>query len=69
MRRRPSYEGIVAEMRALREALGPDIKLMVDLHWKFTAAEAVQLIGEPAPYRPYFVEAPSDGWQSTSMRA
>ena len=53
-----SYEGIVAEMRALREALGPDVKLMVDLHWKFTAAEAIQLIDELAPYRPYFVEAP-----------
>ena len=53
-----SYEGIVAEMRALREALGPDVKLMVDLHWKFTAAEAVQLVGELAPYRPYFAEAP-----------
>jgi L-alanine-DL-glutamate epimerase-like enolase superfamily enzyme len=53
-----SYEGIVAEMRALREALGPDVKLMVDLHWKFMAAEAIQLIGELAPYRPYFAEAP-----------
>ncbi len=53
-----SHQGIVAEMRALREALGPDIKLMVDLHWKFTAAEAVQLIGELAPYGPYFAEAP-----------
>jgi galactonate dehydratase len=31
---------------------------MVDLHWKFTAAEAIQLIGELAPYRPYFAEAP-----------
>lgn len=53
-----SHEGIVAEMRALREALGPDIKLMVDLHWKFTAAEAIQLIDALAPYRPYFAEAP-----------
>lgn len=53
-----SYEGIVHEMRSLREALGPDVKLMVDLHWKFTAAEAVQLIDELAPYRPYFAEAP-----------
>ena len=53
-----SHEGIVAEMRALREALGPDVKLMVDLHWKFTAAEAVQLIDELTPYRPYFAEAP-----------
>jgi len=53
-----SYEGVVAEMRALREALGPDVELMVDLHWKYTAAEAIQLITELAPYRPYFAEAP-----------
>jgi galactonate dehydratase len=53
-----SFDGIVAEMRALREALGPDAKLMVDLHWKFSAQEAVQLIDQLTPYRPYFVEAP-----------
>ena len=53
-----SHQGIVAEMHALREALGPDIKLMVDLHWQFSAAEAVQLLAELAPLRPYFAEAP-----------
>jgi galactonate dehydratase len=53
-----SHEGIVAEMAALRAALGPDAQIMVDLHWKFTAAEALQLIGELERYRPFFVEAP-----------
>ena len=53
-----SQEGIVNEMRALREALGPDVKLMVDLHWKFTAQEAIQLIDQLTPWKPYFVEAP-----------
>ena len=53
-----SFEGIVNEMRVLREGLGPDTKLMVDLHWKLTAQEAVQLIAQLEPYRPYFVEAP-----------
>lgn len=53
-----SADGIVEEMRALREALGPAAKLMVDLHWKFTAAEALQLIDALAPYDPWFVEAP-----------
>lgn len=53
-----SSEGIVAEMRALRQALGPEAELMVDLHWKFTAAEALQVIAALAPYRPAFVEAP-----------
>ena len=53
-----SFDGIVTEMRTLREGLGPDVKLMVDLHWKFTAQEAIQLIEQLTPYRPYFVEAP-----------
>jgi L-alanine-DL-glutamate epimerase-like enolase superfamily enzyme len=53
-----SFDGIVEEMRALREALGPQAKLMVDLHWKFNAQEAIQLIDRLMPYNPYFVEAP-----------
>ena len=53
-----SNEGIVNEMRILREGLGPDVRLMVDLHWKFTAQEAIQLIAQLEPFNPYFVEAP-----------
>lgn len=53
-----SDEGIVEEMAALREAVGPSIDLMVDLHWKFEAAEAVRLIRRLEPYNPYFAEAP-----------
>lgn len=53
-----SFDGIVAQMRSLREGLGPKVKLMVDLHWKFTAQEAIQLIDQLAAFQPYFVEAP-----------
>jgi L-alanine-DL-glutamate epimerase-like enolase superfamily enzyme len=53
-----SHEGIVAEMSALRRALGPEAQIMVDLHWKFTADQALALIAALAPYRPHFVEAP-----------
>ena len=53
-----SFEGIVEEMRALREGLGDAAKLMVDLHWKFTAQEAIQLADQLARWRPYFIEAP-----------
>jgi galactonate dehydratase len=53
-----SHEGIVEEMAALRRALGADAQIMVDLHWKFSAAEALALIAELAPYRPHFIEAP-----------
>jgi L-alanine-DL-glutamate epimerase-like enolase superfamily enzyme len=51
---------IVAEMAALREAVGPDVHLMVDLHWKFTAGEAVRLIRQLEAYDLYFAEAPCE---------
>ncbi|CDZ59458.1 Mandelate racemase/muconate lactonizing protein [Neorhizobium galegae bv. orientalis] len=53
-----SEEDIVKEMAALREAVGPDIDLMVDLHWKFEAAEAIRIIRRLEPYNLYFAEAP-----------
>ena len=53
-----SHEGIVAEMAELRCALGPDALIMIDLHWKFTAEQALELIGSLERYRPFFVEAP-----------
>jgi len=53
-----SREGVAAEMHALRTALGPAVDLMVDLHWKYTADEALALAASMAPARPYFIEAP-----------
>jgi len=51
-------EGVVNEMRALREALGDEVDLMVDLHWQYDADAACALIDALAPYAPRFVEAP-----------
>ena len=53
-----SHEGVVEEMAALRDALGPAAEIMVDLHWKFDPDEALALCRALAPYRPSFVEAP-----------
>jgi galactonate dehydratase len=53
-----SEEDIVKEMAALREAVGPQIDLMVDLHWKFEAGEAIRIIRRLEPYNLYFAEAP-----------
>ena len=53
-----SDDGILREMAALREAVGPDVDLMVDLHWKFEASEAIRLIRRLEPHNLYFAEAP-----------
>lgn len=52
-----SHEGVVEEMHALRDAL-PEADLMVDLHWRYDAADALALADRLAPARPYFMEAP-----------
>lgn len=53
-----SREGVAAEMHALRAALGADADLMVDLHWQYSADEALALARNLAPAKPYFIEAP-----------
>ncbi len=64
-----SHEGIVEEFAALREALGDEVDLMVDLHWKFTAAEAIALAQKLAAYRPQFLEAPVKPEDIAGLRA
>ncbi len=53
-----SHDGVVAEMAALRQALGPAHRLMADLHWRNTVAEAIALIGALARHDLAFAEAP-----------
>jgi galactonate dehydratase len=51
-------DGVEAEMAALREALGPQAEIAVDLHWRHTAPEAIRLIRRLEPHRLMFAEAP-----------
>jgi L-alanine-DL-glutamate epimerase-like enolase superfamily enzyme len=51
-------DGVVAEMAALREALGEAPEIMADLHWRHTAPEAIRLIRRLEPHRLAFAEAP-----------
>lgn len=48
----------VACMLALREALGPDARLMVDCHWRFDEAHALQALQALAPARLHWFECP-----------
>jgi len=51
-------DGIIAEMKALRDGLGPDAELLCDMHWKFTPSQAVALILELNVFRLRVAEAP-----------
>ena len=45
-------------MAAIREAVGPEVDIMVDLHGRTTPEMAIQYAAVLAPYRPLFLEEP-----------
>ncbi|WP_280438454.1 mandelate racemase/muconate lactonizing enzyme family protein [Nocardia carnea] len=48
----------VALIEAVREAIGPDTELMLEMHGRFNPATAIRLARELAPYRPAWLEEP-----------
>ncbi len=46
-------------MAALRDGLGPDVRLLIDAHARFTPAEAVRVAARMAPLEIYWLEEPT----------
>ncbi|MCW4461194.1 mandelate racemase/muconate lactonizing enzyme family protein [Sphingomonas sp. BT-65] len=53
-----SWDGLDRELGALREALGPEARLMVDFHWMHGRGDAAQLIRRLERHDLAFAEAP-----------
>ena len=48
----------VALIEAVRDAVGPDAELLVEMHGRFTPAQAVAIARELEPYSPSWIEEP-----------
>lgn len=48
----------VSLIEAVRDAIGPDAELMLEMHGRFSPSTAVRLAHEMAPFRPAWVEEP-----------
>ncbi len=48
----------LALVAAVREAVGPDIDLFIEMHGRFTPAGAIEMARELAPFRPGWIEEP-----------
>jgi len=48
----------VALVEAVRDAIGPDNELLVEMHGRFTPATAIAIARELEPYRPSWIEEP-----------
>ncbi len=49
---------VVAEFQAVREAVGDEIEICIDIHTRLSPADAILLCREIAPLRPFFMEDP-----------
>lgn len=43
---------------AVREAIGPGARLMIDCHWRFDPASAAEMIRAAAEFNPWWIECP-----------
>ena len=55
-------------MTAVREAVGQDISLMVEMHGRFSAASAIRVIEQLQPLRPEWVEEPVLPYNPETLR-
>jgi L-talarate/galactarate dehydratase len=51
-------EGVLAHMRVLRETVGPNVDIMVDVNQSWNAKQAISMAKELAPFNPYWIEDP-----------
>lgn len=55
---RAGYTQGLARIAAVREAIGPEVALMVDAHWRFSPGGAAALIRDVAPLDLFWLECP-----------
>jgi galactonate dehydratase len=55
---RAAYAAGIARIAAVREAVGSDVDVMVDAHWRFSSGGAAALIRDLAPFNLFWLECP-----------
>jgi galactonate dehydratase len=55
---RPERRRAVEIVAAVREAVGPDVQIMIEMHGRFTAAAAAKVASLLEPYDPEWIEEP-----------
>jgi L-alanine-DL-glutamate epimerase-like enolase superfamily enzyme len=61
-------DAMAAAVRAARDAVGPDIDLAFDCHWRFRPSDALKIAHAIAPFSPMWLEdpCPPENWQLTA---
>src|SRR5207249_4487169 len=59
----------IALVEAVREGAGPDAEVFVEMHGRFTPAQAIAIARELEPYRPGWIEEPVPPDNAKAMAA
>ena len=51
-------DSAVARVAAVRDAVGPDVEILVEVHRRLAPAQAIRVAARLEPYRPYWYEEP-----------
>jgi galactonate dehydratase len=65
---RAELQAAIDILAAIREAVGPDVALMLEMHGRFTAATALAAARAAEPYRPEWIEEPVPPYHLSRMR-
>jgi galactonate dehydratase len=55
---RPTLRAACAAVEAVRDAVGPDVDVLVECHGRFSVGTAIEAVKAMAPYEPLFCEEP-----------
>ncbi len=55
---RKDEEAAVAKVQAVREAVGPDVEILVEVHRRLAPLHAIRVAREMEPYAPFWYEEP-----------
>lgn len=58
---------VVAEVQAVRQAVGPQVDLLLEAHGLFTPSGALRMAEELAPFHPFWLEEPTPPEDETAL--
>ena len=58
----------IQQVKAVREALGDDVNILVDVHTRLDPADSIEFCNKVEPYNPFFIEDPLRSENPASLR-
>ncbi len=65
---RRAVQSGIQQVKAVREALGDDVNILIDVHTRLDPADSIEFCNKVEPYNPFFIEDPLRSENPASLR-